>query len=172
MGELIEADIRLLRTKLDLPLVVYLSAVTPLEILAEIGNLASVDALAIAGPIPLGYRGFNWKSLGISDGDADRPSWLEQPGLVGPACLPFAVDRLHQLRDQGFNLPIIVGNGIMSPADVDHLKHVRGSAVMLGRDIAQDPRAVSGTIKAANRELPATMARMMQAVAPAAPHPR
>lgn len=118
---------------LGVPLLVNVSVVTPVPVLLQLAELPGCDALWIANTIPWSYPGIDWQRLfGDTVSPLIRRGLSEPGGLSGPACLPFAIDRVVQCRQNGLKLPIIAGNGIQTVADVQRVMAAGADGIALG----------------------------------------
>ncbi len=106
-------------SELDIPLVVKVNALLPVEIAATFASHPECDALVVSNTIPYGHA-------------ADRIPWVEifgsavSPlakygggGLSGPALLPLVCDWLKRAERINFPKPIIACGGIMDVSAID-----------------------------------------------------
>ncbi|MBI4947948.1 hypothetical protein HY844_00075 [Candidatus Berkelbacteria bacterium] len=137
---------------LDVPLIANFSVVTPMELLLEVSEHQSCDALWIGNTIPWGTAGVDWKQL-FGDGEVSPLTKRGLPsagGLSGPTCLLFALERLWHLRYLGVTKPIILGNGIQSVYAANLAFEFGADAIALGVVGIVRPWRMRSIIKAVN----------------------
>lgn len=118
---------------LNVPLIVNLSVVTPVETLLRLAALPQCEALWIANTIPWGHPDIDWQRLfGSTISPLIRRGLAEPGGLSGPACLPFALERVRACKKARLTLPIIAGNGIQSVADAERVLATGADGIALG----------------------------------------
>lgn len=119
-----------------IPLVCNFNALVPVRALLDAEHLC--DAFWIANTIPWGTPGIDWKEFSVGMDSKGFVSPLRargipaDGGLSGPYCLKFTLEKLDEAKAKGVNRPIIAGNGIQNPDDVDLLRLAGASAVAIG----------------------------------------
>lgn len=151
---------------LGIPLIPNFNALVPVEVLQRAEPWAS--AFWIANTILWGSTPeINWKSLEPSGksplprrlGDVDfwaRNGEAEQQyalstkkgGLSGPLCFPLTLAKVRAAREAGIRIPIVAGNGIQSPNDVEAVFRAGASGVALATVATLRPWRVPGIIRA------------------------
>ena len=118
---------------LNMPLIVNVSVVTPIETLLQLAALPQCEALWIANTIPWGHASIDWQRLfGSTVSPLIRRGLNDPGGLSGPACLPHALERVYQCRRAGVDKPIIAGNGIQSVEDAERVLAAGADGIALG----------------------------------------
>lgn len=119
-----------------IPLVANFNALVPVQALKDAEPF--FDAFWIANTIPWGTPGIDWTKFAsrIEDGKPVSPlrdrGIPADGGLSGPDCFKFTVEKLVEAKDSGVSRPIIAGNGLQSPEQVDVLRLAGASAVAFG----------------------------------------
>ena len=119
-----------------IPVVANFNALVPVQALLDAEHLC--DAFWIANTIPWGTPGIEWKEFCAGMDAKGYVSPLKargipaDGGLSGPLCLRFTIDKVDEAKAKGVNRPIIAGNGIQKPEDVDILRLAGASAVAIG----------------------------------------
>lgn len=113
------------------------------------------DAVWLAEGIPWGTEGIDWKRF-ASEKDGNHlvspirsKGGQEDGALYGPDCFKLAVDAVDFAKEAGVTVPIIAGNGIRGPNDVDLLRFAGASAVAIGSDAFLRPLATKAVVKRA-----------------------
>ncbi|MFB0964546.1 MAG: hypothetical protein QMC36_02450 [Patescibacteria group bacterium] len=122
--------------EVGIPVVSNFNALVPVQALLDAEHLC--DAFWIANTIPWGTPGIDWKEFSVGMDEKGYVSPLKargipaDGGLSGPLCLPFTIDKVDEAKAKGVRRPIIAGNGIQKPEDVDMLRLAGASAVAIG----------------------------------------
>lgn len=122
--------------QVGIPIVVNLNAFVPVQALLNAEHLC--DAFWIANTVPWGTPGIEWKEFCVGMDAKGYVSPLRargipaDGGLSGPLCLKFTINKVDEAVAAGVNRPIIAGNGIQHPDDVDILRLAGASAVAIG----------------------------------------
>ena len=119
-----------------IPLVANFNALVPLKVLFEAEKFC--DAFWIGNTVPWGTTGIDWSLFAKGKGKQSWESPLRKRGipadggLSGPLCFQFTFDKVYEATESGIRLPIIAGNGVQTPKDVDLLRLAGASAVAVG----------------------------------------
>lgn len=134
VGELVsEAEQMLdIAAALNIPLVLNFNALTPVEVLWQSAQHPDCAALWIANTIPWGSDGIDWKRQFGSEVSPLEKRGLSPGGLSGPACLPLTIAKVKELRSLDKTIPIVAGNGIQSPTDVQAVAEAGANAIAIG----------------------------------------
>lgn len=132
---------------LDIPKVIKVNVLTPIEAIAEIAASGLCDAVTVSNTIPWGQlpEKINWQRI---FGSTESPlKHLGGGGLSGCPLLPIVAEWIYRVRESGIMIPIIGGGGILKKSDVDLLYHKGASAVMIGSVTMLRPWRVKGIIE-------------------------
>lgn len=138
-----------------IPIVANFNAFVPVRALLDAEPLC--DAFWIANTIPWGSPGIDWSPFAVGK---DEKGWISplkargipaDGGLSGPLCLPFSVRKVDEAIAGGVKRPIIAGNGIQKPEDVELLRSAGASAVAIGVAAILRPHRTKSIISAAHR---------------------
>jgi dihydroorotate dehydrogenase len=130
-------DLRHFKEQLDeyqtlgIPIVVKLSATTPVGSALEIASHRACDGICVSNSIPWGAfpDGIEWIRL------FGRESPLKAfggGGLSGKPLLPIVADWVREAVASGLQKPINAGGGILKPRDVDVLVNAGARSVFVG----------------------------------------
>lgn len=121
------------KSLLGIPVVANTNALMPTSVLLEVSRMA--DALWIGNTIPFREPStigrIDWSRFG-SVSPIRRRGIEGDGGLSSPACLPFTLEKIQELRDSGVHIPIVGGNGIRTVEDISDLDRVGADAVFIG----------------------------------------
>jgi dihydroorotate dehydrogenase len=138
--------------ELGIPIVVNFNPVVPGQIMLTAADHPACDALWIANTIPWGDPSVDWQAVYKSTESPLKRRGLPVPGgLSGPACLPVTIDKIKEARGLDIVKPIVAGNGIQSPADVQAVRQAGADAVAIGIVGLVRPWRMRRIIRAANR---------------------
>jgi len=134
--------------QLKIPLMFKLSVTTPVEAITDISKHPDLDALCISNTIPYGCfpEKINWEKL---FGKKSPLEHLGGGGLSGAPIFPLVINWLEEAKDSGIEIPINVGGGIMSPADVDKAYGACADSIFIGSMAMLRPWRVRPTISRA-----------------------
>ncbi len=139
----------ILRKLGDVPLVVKINTLFPIEAALEICKDPNCDAQCNSNTLP-------WKDLPVEQrlllfGCQESPlSQFGGGGVSGAYLLPLVMEWVHKARQAGLRKPIIAGGGILKPVDVEQLADVGASAVAIGSVAFLRPWRVQRIINRAN----------------------
>lgn len=120
---------------LGIPVVVNYNPTVPGEVMKATADHEACDGLWFANTIPWGDPRINWQSIfGSSESPLAKRNLPVSGGggLSGPACLPFAIERVLEARRLGITKPIVAGNGIQKPSDVQLVRKAGADAIAIG----------------------------------------
>lgn len=137
----------------DVPLILKVNALTPIETIKEIAERGFCDAIDCSNTIPYGAQPLlpdkiEWKNL---FGEKSPLHHLGGGGLSGKPLLPIVARWIERVRTEGIKIPIIGGGGILSEKDVATLKDAGADAISIGSVAILRPWRVRGIIDYANR---------------------
>lgn len=118
--------------ELEIPLIGNFNPLAKIELLLEIAKHPACDALWLGNTIPWGTVGINWRKLFGTNVSPLRLRGFSEGGLSGPACLPFTIRKVSEMRAAGITLPIVAGGGIQSVKDVHKVKQAGANAIAIG----------------------------------------
>ncbi|MDQ1344231.1 MAG: dh protein [Patescibacteria group bacterium] len=119
-----------------IPIVANFNALVPLKALLDAEDLC--DAYWIANTIPWGTPGIDWTKFTSVFEDGKPVSPLRgrgipaDGGLSGPDCFHFTLAKLEEAVKAKVRLPIIAGNGLQEPDQVNLLRAAGASAIAIG----------------------------------------
>lgn len=117
---------------LDIPKIIKVNALTPIEAIVRIAASGLCDAILISNTIPWGQLPdkINWQ--GIFGSTISPLKHLGGGGLSGYPLLPIVAQWIFEAKDKGVSVPIIGGGGILRASDVDYLHANGADAVSIG----------------------------------------
>ncbi len=127
----------------------YAIDTTPYQVVKELNNHPSCDAICVSNTLKFGWKEINWKKVWGSD--VSPLAHLRGGGLSGPALLPHVCRWIEKLRDAGFTKPINGGGGIFCKEDVDKYKNAGADSIFIGTVATHHPWRVQGIIQRANQ---------------------
>lgn len=136
-----------------IPVIAGFGGSAPAKAVASLQDLC--DAVWLAGGIPWGTEGVDWKRFATQKQGGVPVSPIRSKGgeedgmLYGPDCYKLAVDAVDSAKMAGVTLPIIAGNGIHRPEDVDLLRFAGASAIAIGTDAFLRPLATKAVVSRA-----------------------
>lgn len=106
---------------LDVPTMIKLNALTPLEAVADIVRSGTCDAISLSNTIPLGQLPdwIPWNKL-FKDGKSPLAKF-GGGGYSGWYLLFIVADFLRRMEEAGICIPVVAGGGILYQHDVDFL---------------------------------------------------
>ncbi|QWR76967.1 hypothetical protein [Candidatus Magnetomonas plexicatena] len=136
---------------LDIPVVLKINALTPVDAVTRIADSGLCDAITVSNTIPWGQlpEKIDWQGI---FGKLESPlKHLGGGGLSGYPLLSVVADWISEAKKSGITIPIIGGGGILKEADVDFLYQHGADAIALGSVIILRPWRVKGIIKRAKQ---------------------
>jgi len=136
---------------LGIPLVPKINVTFPQDVILALQGHQELDAIAVSNTIPWGHESIDWQKL---FGTTVSPlAHFGGGGLSGSPLLPLVVAWIRQLRQMGFEKPIIGGGGILDRGDADRMVEAGADAVELGSVAMLRPWRVQGIIRHMNRKM-------------------
>jgi len=136
---------------LDIPKILKVNALTPIEAIVRIAASGMCDAIAVSNTIPWGQLPdkIDWRKI---FGSAVSPlKHLGGGGLSGYPLLSIVGNWIFEAKYQGVSIPIIGGGGILRASDVDYLHANGADAVSIGAVAILRPWRVKGIIERARQ---------------------
>lgn len=133
---------------LGVPLMVKVTADTPIEPIVELNDHPHLDALCVSNTFKFGAADINWDETW---GSSVSPlADLGGGGLSGKILRPIVCNWIRQVRNAGFTKPINGGGGILTKQDVWEYRYAGASSVFIGSVAALRPWRVRPIIREAN----------------------
>ena len=142
--------------RLEVPLILNCNALMPLSVIRALHE--HVDAFWIGNTVPVKESSpIDWEKI-FKDGISPltRRSMKLSGGYSGPEALPLTIRKVQEIRRDGIKTPIVAGNGIREPWDVQRLREAGANAVFIGSIILR-PRKMKGVIDTAHGPLSDTI---------------
>ncbi|MCX6762364.1 MAG: hypothetical protein NT093_01110, partial [Candidatus Moranbacteria bacterium] len=138
-------------SSLDIPKILKVNALTPVEAVVRIAASGLCDAIAVSNTIPWGQLPdkIDWRKIFGSTVSPLRH--LGGGGLSGYPLLPIVAQWIFEAKYQGVSIPIIGGGGILRASDVDYLHANGADAVSIGTVGIIRPWRVEGIIERARQ---------------------
>jgi len=135
---------------LDVPIVLKINALAPIERVEELAEKGLFDAVTVSNTIPWGAlpERIDWK--GIFGTDVSPLARYGGGGLSGAPLLPIVADWVYEASDK-LSVPIIAGGGVLSKSGVDLLYDAGAHAIMIGSVAILRPWSVQGIIRHTNK---------------------
>jgi dihydroorotate dehydrogenase (NAD+) catalytic subunit len=136
--------------KLEIPILVKLNALVPVEVVKTIAAHPSCDAIVCSNTIPWGKlpERIDWK--GLFGSDTSPLAKYGGGGLSGKPLLPIVADWIRDVRAAGVTTPIVGGGGILCRQDAERLLDVGADAVEIGSVSILRPWRVRSIIRYVN----------------------
>ncbi len=139
--------------KLEIPILVKLNALVPVEAVKTIAAHPSCDAIVCSNTIPWGKltERIDWK--GLFGSNTSPLAKYGGGGLSGKPLLPIVADWIRDVRMAGVTTPIVGGGGILCRQDAERLLDVGADAIELGSISILRPWRVRGIVKYVNTRM-------------------
>lgn len=136
---------------LDIPKILKVNALTPIEAIVRIAASGLCDAILVSNTIPWGQLPdkIDWREIFGSTVSPLRH--LGGGGLSGYPLLTIVGNWILEAKDRGVSVPIIGGGGILRASDVDYLHANGADAVSIGTVAIIRPWRVKGIIERARQ---------------------
>ncbi|OGI25776.1 MAG: hypothetical protein A3J76_00950 [Candidatus Moranbacteria bacterium RBG_13_45_13] len=136
---------------LDIPKIIKVNALTPIEAIVRIAASGLCDAILVSNTIPWGQLPdkIDWRKIFGSTVSPLRH--LGGGGLSGYPLLPIIGNWIFEAKEKGVSVPIIGGGGILRASDVDYLHANGADAVSIGTVAIIRPWRVKGIIERARQ---------------------
>ncbi|PIR67082.1 MAG: hypothetical protein COU51_00635 [Parcubacteria group bacterium CG10_big_fil_rev_8_21_14_0_10_36_14] len=147
----IHGSLALARCFVNIPLMPKFSVITPPEILREVTDFVSCDAICISNTIPWGKlpNDIDWKAIfGTNESPLAK---YGGGGLSGKPLLALVVDWIMRARDIGITKPINAGGGVLSQRDAELLFYAGADSIFLGSVAMLAPWKVKSIIAHAQK---------------------
>jgi len=141
--------------ELGIPLVLKTNTFMPVGVIKSIVDSGLCDALEVSNTIPWPKISDEEKMSYFGTEISPLSQFKGGGGASGKILLQKSVDYIRRLRQEGINIPIIGGGGILKPADVDLYTtcDVNVSAVTIGTVAMLRPWRVRAIIEYATKRL-------------------
>ncbi|MEK7643643.1 MAG: hypothetical protein AAB372_04330 [Patescibacteria group bacterium] len=154
VAEETESLLAALSTRLfDVPLVVKLSAITPIEIARDVASSSFCAGLCVSNTIPFGALPtyIPWERLFGSRAISPLMAYVGQPGgLSGAPLLPIVTNWVKRARDIGITKPINAGGGVLTIRGISRLRDAGASSCSIGSIAILRPWRVASLIRFAH----------------------
>lgn len=126
-----QAEALAIMKELDLTLTVNFNPLVPVALLRFLQDTGMCEGFWVCNTIPYDWRGLGEKVFGKKVSPLIERGF-SGGGVSGPACLSFTAQTISDARKAGVVLPIVGGNGIQRPRDVQLMKEVGASGISIG----------------------------------------
>lgn len=126
---------------LGVPLVPNFSPLVPASLLLELEKTGLCTGFWIANTIPYDHDGLGESIFGQKCSPLLKRGFPSAGGISGPRCLRYTLKTVADARAIGVTLPIVAGNGIRTPKDVQSLKNAGANGIPIG-SVAMFPQTV------------------------------
>mgnify|MGYP001287831682 CR=1 FL=1 len=134
---------------LDIPKIIKVNALTPIEAVVRIAASGLCDAILVSNTIPWGQLPDKIDWRGIFGSTVSPLRHLGGGGLSGYPLLPIVAEWISEAKNKGVTIPIIGGGGILRASDVDYLHANGADAVSIGTVGIIRPWRIKGIIERA-----------------------
>lgn len=118
---------------LRIPIVINYNPLVTGEQAFRTAEHPACSALWIANTIPWGTEGIDWQGIfGSTESPLTKRGLPAPGGLSGPKCLSFTIRAVMEARWAGVKKPIVAGNGVQRPYDVQELLAAGAKGIALG----------------------------------------
>lgn len=126
-----QAEALAVMKELDLTLTVNFNPLVPVALLRFLQDTGLCDGFWVCNTIPYDRHSLGEKVFGKKVSPLVERGF-SAGGISGPACLSFTAQTIKAARKAGVVVPIIGGNGIQWPRDVEVMKEAGASGISIG----------------------------------------